>query len=132
MMQLWESHQPKTEVTIGMDYSENYSCMYQDEISAVYYDKHQITIHPMVVHYIDESGNQQHFSRVGVTEEKSHTIATTLAFLKEIQQKLKEKLPDLQTVHYITDSLSSQYCNKSAAALLANHHIMFGTNSTWN
>ena len=83
------------EVTIQMDHSENYSCMYQDEISAVYYDKHHITIHPMVVHYIDEFGNQQHFSLVGVTEEISHTIATTLAFLKEIQPKLKEKLPDL-------------------------------------
>ena len=132
MRQLRESLQPKTEFTIQMDYSENYSCMYQDEISAVYYDKHQITIHPMVVYYIDESGNQQHFSRVGVTKEKSHTIATTLAFLKEIQPKLKEKLPDLQTVHYITDSPSSQYRNKSAAALLANHHIMFGTTSTWH
>ena len=45
-------------------------------------------------YYIDESGNQQHFSLVGVPEKKSHTIATTLAFLKEIQLKLKEKLPD--------------------------------------
>ena len=106
-----------------MDYSENYSCMGQDEISVVYYDKHQITIHPMVVHYIDESGNQHHFSLVGVTKEKSHTIASTLAFLKEIQPKLKEKLPNLQTVHYITDSPSSQYSNKSA---------MFGTTSTWH
>ena len=52
MRQLRSSLQPKTEVTIQMDYSENYSCMYQDEISAIYYDKHQITIHSMVVHYI--------------------------------------------------------------------------------
>ena len=69
---------------------------------------------------------------MGVTKEKSHTIATTLAFLKEIHPKLKEKLPDLQTVHYITDSPSSQYRNKSAAALLANHHTILGTTSTWH
>ena len=69
---------------------------------------------------------------MGVTEDKSHTIATTLAFLKETQPKLKEKWPDLQNVNYITDSSSSQYRNKSAADLLANHHIMFGTIATWH
>ena len=50
MRQLRASIQPNTEVIIQMDFSENYSCMYQDEISAVHYDKHHTTIHPMVVH----------------------------------------------------------------------------------
>lgn len=33
-----------------MDYAENWSCKYQKEISAVYYNKYQVTINPMVVH----------------------------------------------------------------------------------
>jgi len=39
-----------TEATVQMDYSENMVCRYQDEVSAVVYDKTHVTIHPMVLH----------------------------------------------------------------------------------
>lgn len=48
---LKQSMAEKTEATVQMDYAENWVCRYQDEITAVYYVKSQVTIHPMVVHF---------------------------------------------------------------------------------
>ena len=123
--------QPGTECTIQMDYAENYNCVYQDEIGAVHYDRNQVSLHPMVIHYRDDTDTLQHISIVGVTEERSHTIATTMAFIQSIQIKVKAILPKLNTVPCITDSPSSQYRNKTVVALLANHKKMFGTAASW-
>ena len=44
-----------TEMTIQMDYSENYACIFQDEPSAAYFDRNMLTIHPMVAHFRDST-----------------------------------------------------------------------------
>ena len=39
------------EVTIQMDYAENWETKYQNEPSSMYYDKSNTTLHSMVVHF---------------------------------------------------------------------------------
>jgi hypothetical protein len=82
--------QPMTEITCQIDYSENYNCSYQDEPAQVFFDKKQITIHPMVIHYRDMSGTLKHTSFVGISEETNHSAPTTLAFFMKMIPKLQE------------------------------------------
>ena len=123
---------PLTECSIQIDYSENFACCYQNEVSAAFYDRNQITLHPMVVHHRTADLTLQHISFVGISEEKAHTVPTTLAFLTALHKVLKELLPHLKVVHYVSDSPSSQYRNKTAVALMANHKKLFGTDSSWH
>ena len=116
---------PLKECSIQMDYPENYSCCYQADISAMYYDRNQISIHPMVIHCQD-GDHLQH-----LTEEKQHTIPTTMAFITALQPWLHQLLPNLQTIHDVTDSPSSQYRNKTVTALLAYHQELFNTSASW-
>ena len=42
-----QNMQPITEITCEMDYPENHANKFQEEISAVFYDKLQISLHQM-------------------------------------------------------------------------------------
>ena len=50
LRKLKQSLAPLTEVTVQMDYVENWSAKFNEEPTAVYYDKAQISLHPMIVH----------------------------------------------------------------------------------
>ena len=45
----------ETGATVQVDYAENWACNHQNEISAVYYVKCLVAIHPIVV-YSNEKG----------------------------------------------------------------------------
>ena len=125
--------EPRKELTCQIDYSENYACSFQDEPSQVFFDRQQITLHPMVLHYKDEENTLKHKSFVGITDEKSHAAPTTLAFLTKLMSEVKANLPGIQIMHYISDSPSSQYRNRSIVKFIANHAAYFeGVNATWD
>jgi hypothetical protein len=67
-----------SEVTVQMDYSENYTCVFQNEPSQVFYNRQLITVHPMVVHFKSDDGQIQHKSFVGISDITSHAAPTTL------------------------------------------------------
>jgi hypothetical protein len=124
---------PLTELTCQLDYAENYNCCHQDEPSAAFYVRKQVTIHPMVIHYKDLEGNLCHKSFVGISEEKSHAAATTLSFLHKLVPQLKSDFPQLKVVHYISDSPVNQYRNKSIVKVVSEHGKIFeGISCTWD
>jgi hypothetical protein len=119
--------------TCHMDYSENYACRYQDEPAQAFYDSSQVTVHPMIINYNDADGNLKHKSFVGISSERAHNAPTTFAFIRKLVPLVKQILPQLSTIHYITDSPVSQYRNKSITKIVANHSQYFpGVNSTWD
>ena len=121
-----------TSATCQMDYSENFNVVYQDEPSQVFYDRRQVSIHPMVVHYRDMDGVVSHESFVGISEEKAHGAPTTAAFISKLIPEVLKILPDLKCIHYITDSPSSQYRNKSVIKLISQHTRWYeGVLCTW-
>ena len=124
---------PLTRVTCQMDYSENFACSYQDEPAQAFYDRSMVTVHPMVVHYVNQENKLEHKSFVGISEEKSHSAATTFAFIKKLVPKIVELLPTLEHIHYVTDSPVSQYRNKSVCKIIAQHpHYFNGITSSWD
>ena len=129
---LKESLLPEREITVQMDYSENWSSKFQDEISSVYYDKSQISLHPMVVHSKTAEGKLVAQSYVGVSSEGNHTAPTTYAFVTALIKEVKGHFPSLTTIHFITDSPSSQYRNRTIIALIAKFPAIFGLKASWS
>ena len=117
--------------TIQMDFAENFTCHYMEEVQSAYYNKSQVTIHPMVVHYKNADGNLDHKSFVGISPDRSHTATQVFGFIKKLVGELKQLLPTLTTVHYLTDSPTSQYRNRSIFNIIAHHRNMFGLDCSW-
>jgi hypothetical protein len=130
---LRQNLEPMKQVTCQIDYAENYNCCQQDEPSGAFYDRRQITIHPMVVHFNDIDHNLQHRSYVGVTDERSHAAPTTFAFIKKLIPELQKTFPELNCIHYISDSPVNQYRNRSIVKIVADHCKIFpGVSCTWD
>ena len=138
-IRLLKQNLPSSHVTIQIDFAENYVCNYLEEVQSAYYSKQQVTVHPAVMHY-KEPGNSTsedilpltHKSFVLVSDETTHTAGTVYAFLKELVPKVQEVVPEpIQSIHYISDSPTSQYRNCSMFAVTAMHKDLFGINATW-
>jgi len=39
-------------VAVVMDFSENYSCVFQSDVQSGFFDRNQVTVHPMMCYYI--------------------------------------------------------------------------------
>ena len=115
-----------------MDFAENWCCQYQDEVSVCYYNNKQINIHPRVVHHKDDDNNIVHHSYVGVTDDTAYTAPTIMAFvINAVMPHVKAALPGLKVAHFVTDSPSSQYRNRTMCAIVANFNQMFSVKATW-
>ena len=114
-----------------MDYAENWQVKYMEEIGSVYYDKVQISIHPVVLHYRDEDGAMKDLSYVGLSCVMAHSGPTTFAFLKAVLLELHHIMPFLNTIHFVTDSPSSQYRNRSICALVGRFPSLFSVRASW-
>ena len=101
------------EATCQVDYAENCQagglCRYMYEIGSVGYDKAQISIHPMVLHYRDEDRDMKVLGFVGLSGIMAHQVPSTFAFLKAMMLELYQTMPLLNTIHFLTDCPSSQY-----------------------
>ena len=67
-------------------------CKYVDEIGSVCYDKAEISIHPMVLHYRDEDGFMKVLSFVGLSCIMAHPVPSTFAFLKSIMLEVHQTM----------------------------------------
>ena len=104
-------------------------CKYVDEIGSVCYDKAQISIHPMVLHYREEDGYMKVFSFVGLSGIMTHPVASTFAFLKAVMLELHERMSLLNTIHFVTNCPSSQYRNSSICAWVSQAQLTRSPNN---
>ena len=119
------------EVTVQLDFAENYVCNFSAEVSSAYYSKQQ-TIHPAVINYKEAPlTNLQHKSVVLLSDENDHTAPTVFAFLKKLIAWIRDNFKDVTSIHYISDSPTSQYRNCSIFKILSVHKQMFGIDATW-
>ena len=93
------------------------------------YDKAQISIHPMVLHYRDEYGYMKVFSFVGLSGIMAHSVPSTFAFRTARMLELHNIMPLLNTIHFVTDCQSSQYRNSSICALFGQAQLTRTPNS---
>ena len=85
----------------------------------------------MVVHFKSDMEELTARSFVGVTSEMAHTVPTHYSFITQLLNNLNEVIPDLRLTHFITDSRSSQYRNRSIVNLVARFPKLFNIDATW-
>ena len=121
-----------TECTVQMDFSENWMVSFPESPQAVYYAKDPVTLHPAVIHYKDKDGNTKHHSLALCTNDRKHDAGAILAFMLKIREFIDEHLPNCTTIHYSSDSPSSQYRNRFIFSILCKHAQLFGgIQATW-
>ena len=113
---------PSSLVIAQLDFAQNYSCQALEEVQSAYWDNsEQVTLHPVVFYYKSNDGSQeiQHKSCIIISDCMVHNASTVVAFINElIIQKVKEIHPDVNFLHYWSDSPMSQYRNKRSLVSL--------------
>ena len=123
---------PSNHAMVQMDFAEDYKCQSQDEIQSAYRNATQVTLHPTVVYYKEEN-TLEHKSFVFVSDEPAHNASTVFTILKKFVPEIKKIVPNLDMVHYWTDSPTSQYRNKSIFSIVCNHrNWLDGGGAIWN
>ena len=118
---------PKDEIMVWMDFAENFSCTSQEEVQSAYWTTDMISLHTMVVY--SESEVQ---SYVAISDVLTHNASVVYCIIQKFVPLLKEKYPDLKKIHYLTDSPTSQYGNKTVFEILCHHNSDFGVSARWN
>ncbi|CAC5410149.1 unnamed protein product [Mytilus coruscus] len=118
-------------IRIWMDFAENYNCSAVKEIQSAYLNTAMVSLHTMVV-YFPEGHIKKLQSMVAVSDLVQHNATTVFTILKKTIPIVKEEYPELTTVHYLTDSPTSQYRNRYVFQILANHEADFGMKGRWN
>ena len=120
----------QVEVTCQIDFAENYICSFSQEIISAYYAKVQVTIHPAVFHFKAPDGTLQYKSVVVGSDETSHKAQTVYAFIKALMGWVKGNLPQIETLHYLSNSPTCQYRNATIFGLMAHQKNFF--KATWS
>ena len=109
------------DIFIHCDFSENCNCKYSKEIQSLHFggSRNQVSIHTVVEYYYSISENKiKAKSYCTFSDNRQHDFVEICAHLKPVINDLKEKLPTIETVHFLSDSTSQQYRNKSMFYLL--------------
>lgn len=106
-----------SEVVIHIGFSENYNCKYDKEIQSVHFwaSQIQITLHTGLVYH----DNDVLFSFCSGSDFNKHSPSAIWAHLKPILQQVHQKIPSIETVHFVSDGPTTQYRCKQNFYLLS-------------
>ena len=122
---------PDTDVLIWMHFAENFGCSSVEEVQSAYWKAQMVSLHTMVV-YFPKIHDKPIQSYVAISESLSHNAAAVYAILTKLVPQVKAEFPQLSQIHYLTDSPSSQYRNKSIFQVVCEHEQEFGVRARWN
>lgn len=123
---------PKNHVLVQMDFSENYNCQTVEEIQSAYWNASMVTLHPTIIYFNRNNESLNHKSLIFVSEVLNHNASMVSAIITKTVQTIRTLDPDLNTIHFWTDSPSSQYRNKSIFDILSNFENSHGCQATWH
>lgn len=117
-----------------LDFSENYSFVIQDSVQGYYWSNDQATIHPLVTYYKDpeDPTELKVISHVMISDFMKHGKSAVYAFQKQFVASLKEILPGLKKIHYLSDGAAQQYKNMFNMLKQTYHLKDFGVKSEWH
>ena len=67
-----------------------------------------------------------------ISDDLNHNAATVITFVKDIIKDIKEIDPQVEYLHFWTDSPTSQYRNRTIFNFVANHEETMGVKARWN
>lgn len=111
------------EALLHVDFSENYQCKFNREIQSVHFgsSRKQASLHTSVLYYCDPlTGENTHQSYVTISENTRHDPVAILAHLEPLIKRINQLIPNLTTLHFMSDGPSSQYRNKLMFQIFGN------------
>ena len=119
-------YRPDNHVYIHMDFAEDYRSWSQNEIQSAYWSPTQVATHPVVMYYKNRWEKENiHQSFVFVSSESHHGATFIYTLIGKLVPLLKEIVPNLEMIHYCTDSPTSQYRNKTIFKVISYHEEYF-------
>jgi hypothetical protein len=107
------------EAVVQIDFAENYSCKYQDEVQAAHWNQEQITLFTVAVWTKKDSQDIVCESHTIVSDELSHDKTYVTVFMsKVLDEFVKQKHPDVTMAYIFSDGPSSQFKNKLIVSIL--------------
>lgn len=110
---------------LQIDFAENYTTQWQDEVQSAHWCKTQITL-MTAVHW---QGNDCK-SAVVVSDNTDHTKDSIVVFLAHLIKSLVSS--DVKYLHIWSDGTSSQFKNRYMAAILPDFETRFHLKIIWN
>ena len=97
-------------VHIGLDFSENYTCRYAEEIQSAHFggSHRQSSLHTGV--YYTTKGTKSFCS---ISDYTRHDPAGIWAHLQPVLCDIQAPDANITTVHFVSDGPTMQYCHKS-------------------
>lgn len=103
-----------------------------EEVQSAYWNASMVSLHTMVAYFPGDRAPRNLQSYVAVSDVISHNATAVYDILKKIIPIIKEDYPVTKKIHYLTDSLTSQYRNKTIFQVLVDHETDFGMQAQWN
>lgn len=101
------------EVLFHIDFSENYGCKYGEEIQSAHFggSKPQVTLHTVVT-YHRALNCVVPTSFCTLSDSMRHDPAAICAHLEPIIIEIRKVIPELESVHFLSDGPTTQYKNR--------------------
>ena len=115
---------PPNHIYIHIDFAEDYKCRSLEEIQSAYWSQTQITIHPVVA-YFKNKEIVCHQSFAFISDESRYDARFVFVLLRSLVPQLIQLIPELEYIHYWTDSPTSQYRNKTIFKIISCHSDYF-------
>ncbi|ROL51976.1 hypothetical protein DPX16_2003 [Anabarilius grahami] len=97
----------KETVVLQVDFAENYTAAYQDQIQSAHWHQRQVTVFPSVLW---SDGDPESYAIV--SDRLEHDKRSVAAFLTKIVEDIQEKDPAMRVMHIFSDGAASQFKNK--------------------
>ena len=116
-----------TMALLQMDFAENYTCTFQDEIQTAHWHQKQITVYTVMVYH-----REQTQSYIIVSDVRDHEKRSVAAYTQKIITIMLGLMPTINRFNIWTDGPSSQYKSKYIFALLAKLQVENNIKMEWN
>ena len=120
----------ENEALVVMDFAENYSCRYHNEVQSAFWDTNQVTIHPMMAYYFVETQEDngeiktlRNHAVIGISNKRKHDADSVEMFRTNLRDILKKKNPKINKIYELTDGCASQYKEKTSFAYISQDSI---------
>lgn len=113
-LQYLRSNLPKDSCLCILDFAENYTCCYQDEVQGAYWTQNAATVHPIVCYYhCNQCEEVLTESLVFISDDLNHDYHAVNAFQTTACQHLKEtRQLQLSHIYRYSDGCAQQYKSK--------------------
>lgn len=126
-----ENLKPNKAIVV-MDFNMNYSCLIQDASQGNHWNKNAATVHPVVIYYRDANNEATvHKSLCTISDDVLHDVSHVKKIQDKTMQYIKQNLPEVTEVMYMTDGCAQQYKNCQSFLNLCKHEETHGIKATW-